>query len=35
MERMGPEIAEPMKQTPMYERYEEIAPKVEGDRCRT
>ena len=26
---MGPEIAEPMKQTPMYEVYREIAPRVE------
>ncbi|MGZ6343195.1 MAG: alpha/beta fold hydrolase [Candidatus Limnocylindrales bacterium] len=26
---MGPEIAEPMKQTPLYEAYREIAPRVE------
>jgi len=26
---MGPEIAEPMKQTPMYEVYRQIAPRVE------
>ncbi len=26
---MGPEIAEPMKQSPMYEVYREIAPRVE------
>ncbi len=28
-EGMGPEIAEPMKQTPMYEVYREVAPRVE------
>ncbi len=28
-DRMGPQIAEPMKQTPMYEVYREIAPRVE------
>jgi pimeloyl-ACP methyl ester carboxylesterase len=26
---MGPEVAEPMKQTPMYEAYQRIAPRVE------
>lgn len=29
MDAMGPEIAEPFKQTPMYETYERIAPRVE------
>lgn len=29
MEQMGPEVAEPMKQTPMYEAYRRIAPRVE------
>jgi pimeloyl-ACP methyl ester carboxylesterase len=29
MESMGPELAEPLKQTPMYEAYKQIAPKVE------
>ena len=28
-DQMGPEIAEPMKQTPMYEVYRQIAPRVE------
>ena len=28
-DQMGPEIAEPMKQTPMYAAYQEIAPRVE------
>jgi len=28
-DQMGPEVAEPMKQTPMYEAYREIAPRVE------
>jgi pimeloyl-ACP methyl ester carboxylesterase len=28
-DQMGPEIAEPMKQTPMYEVYREVAPHVE------
>ena len=28
-DQMGPEIAEPMKQTPMYEVYREVAPRVE------
>jgi pimeloyl-ACP methyl ester carboxylesterase len=27
MEQMGPEVAEPMKQTPMYQLYADIAPK--------
>jgi pimeloyl-ACP methyl ester carboxylesterase len=26
---MGPEVAEPMKQTPMYEAYQRVAPRVE------
>ena len=29
MAQMGPEVAEPMKQTPMYEVYREVAPRVE------
>ncbi|MBA2346624.1 MAG: alpha/beta hydrolase [Rubrobacter sp.] len=29
MEQMGPQAAEPMKQTPMYELYSAIAPRVE------
>lgn len=29
MEAMGPEVAEPMKQTPLYEVYRQIAPRVE------
>jgi pimeloyl-ACP methyl ester carboxylesterase len=29
MTSMGPEVAEPMKQTPMYEDYRRIAPKVD------
>ncbi len=29
MESMGPEVAEPMKQTPMYEAYRRIAPRLE------
>jgi pimeloyl-ACP methyl ester carboxylesterase len=29
MKAMGPEVAEPLKQTPMYEAYQQIAPKVE------
>src|SRR4051812_47948567 len=29
MDSMGPEVAEPMKQSPMYEVYKQIAPKVE------
>lgn len=29
MDSMGPEVAEPMKQTPMYEAYRQIAPRVE------
>jgi pimeloyl-ACP methyl ester carboxylesterase len=29
MEAMGPDVAEPMKQTPMYEGYRQIAPRVE------
>jgi pimeloyl-ACP methyl ester carboxylesterase len=29
MEQMGPEIAEPMKQTPMYQQYARIAPQPE------
>lgn len=29
MEAMGPEVAEPMKQTPLYEAYRRIAPRVE------
>jgi pimeloyl-ACP methyl ester carboxylesterase len=29
MDQMGPAIAEPMKQTPMYEAYRRIAPRVE------
>jgi pimeloyl-ACP methyl ester carboxylesterase len=29
MEQMGPEIAEPMKQTPLYETYRQVAPRVE------
>lgn len=29
MRSMGPEVAEPMKQTPMYEAYIQIAPRVE------
>ena len=28
-DHMGPEVAEPMKQTPMYEVYREVAPRVE------
>ncbi len=28
-DQMGPEMAEPFKQTPMYEAYREIAPRVE------
>ena len=28
-DQMGPEIAEPFKQTPMYEAYRQIAPRVE------
>jgi pimeloyl-ACP methyl ester carboxylesterase len=30
MKAMGPEIAEPFKQTPMYETYKQIAPNVEA-----
>jgi pimeloyl-ACP methyl ester carboxylesterase len=29
MESMGPEFAEPLKHTPMYEAYKQMAPKVE------
>ncbi len=29
MDAMGPEVAEPMKQTPMYDAYRRIAPRVE------
>ena len=29
MKSMGPEVAEPMKQSPMYEGYKQVAPKVE------
>jgi pimeloyl-ACP methyl ester carboxylesterase len=29
MAGMGPEVAEPMKQTPMYEAYQRVAPRVE------
>lgn len=29
MDAMGPEVAEPMKQTPMYEVYSRVAPWVE------
>jgi pimeloyl-ACP methyl ester carboxylesterase len=29
MESMGPEVAEPMKQSPMYEVYRQVAPKVD------
>ena len=29
MKAMGPEVAEPLKQSPMYESYKQIAPKVE------
>lgn len=29
MESMGPEVAEPMKQSPMYEAYKQVAPNVE------
>jgi pimeloyl-ACP methyl ester carboxylesterase len=29
MNAMGPEVAEPMKQTPMYEVYQRVAPRVE------
>jgi pimeloyl-ACP methyl ester carboxylesterase len=29
MNAMGPEVAEPMKQTPMYEAYQRVAPLVE------
>jgi len=29
MAQMGPQAAEPMKQTPMYALYAQIAPKVE------
>jgi pimeloyl-ACP methyl ester carboxylesterase len=29
MEAMGPEVAEPMKQTPLYEAYRRIAPRAE------
>ena len=28
-DHMGPEVAEPMKQTPMYQVYREVAPRVE------
>jgi pimeloyl-ACP methyl ester carboxylesterase len=28
-DQMGPEIAEPMKQSPMYEMYRDVAPHVE------
>jgi len=30
MKAMGPEIAEPFKQTPMYEAYKQVAPDVEA-----
>jgi pimeloyl-ACP methyl ester carboxylesterase len=30
MDGMGPHVAEPFKQTPMYEAYKQIAPDVEG-----
>jgi pimeloyl-ACP methyl ester carboxylesterase len=30
MESMGPQLAEPLKQTPMYEAYRQIAPNVEN-----
>jgi pimeloyl-ACP methyl ester carboxylesterase len=33
MAAMGPEVAEPMKQTPMYEVYRRIAPRVDDWRC--
>jgi pimeloyl-ACP methyl ester carboxylesterase len=29
MDQMGPEVAEPMKQSPMYEVYSKVAPRVE------
>jgi pimeloyl-ACP methyl ester carboxylesterase len=29
MEQMGPEVAEPMKQTPMYQLYARVAPRAE------
>jgi pimeloyl-ACP methyl ester carboxylesterase len=29
MDQMGPDVAEPMKQSPMYEAYKEIAPNVD------
>jgi pimeloyl-ACP methyl ester carboxylesterase len=29
MKAMGPEVAEPLKQTPMYEGYTQVAPRVE------
>ena len=29
MDSMGPQVAEPMQQTPMYEAYRQIAPRVE------
>ena len=29
MDAMGPHIAEPFKQTPMYEAYARIAPRVD------
>jgi pimeloyl-ACP methyl ester carboxylesterase len=29
MDSMGPEVAEPMKQSPMYEVYRQVAPRVE------
>jgi pimeloyl-ACP methyl ester carboxylesterase len=29
MDSMGPQFAEPMKQTPMYEAYQQIAPRVD------
>jgi pimeloyl-ACP methyl ester carboxylesterase len=29
MKAMGPEVAEPLKQTPMYEAYKQVAPNVE------
>ncbi len=33
MRSMGPEVAEPMKQTPMYEVYTRVAPRVDDWPC--
>ena len=29
MKSMGPEVAEPMKQSPMYAAYQQVAPNVD------